>query len=225
MGITLGFLCLICFLLLAAKIITRRCHLERMDRILMKLHKPVSGLFFVLCFLHIIFVSPVLRNRSAAVLITGIVSVVLMLLLICLCHMIKDKGKRMWWHRALTLLMVIGIANHIVTYVIDFKAYQQKVAGIAFEDIDLTEIEDGVYIGEYDAGYIYAKVEVEIKDGEIIAVNLLEHRNERGESAESILDDVVANQKIDVDTVSGATNSSNVIKKAIEEAIRKEIIE
>ena len=34
-----------------------------------------------------------------------------------------------------------------------------------------------------------------------------------------IVDNVVATQKIDVDAVSGATNSSNVIKKAIENAV------
>jgi len=70
-----------------------------------------------------------------------------------------------------------------------------------------------------NAGYIYAKVEVMIEDGRIVSINLMEHRNERGKTAEVIVDNVVATQKIDVDAVSGATNSSNVIKKAIENAV------
>lgn len=49
-----------------------------------------------------------------------------------------------------------------------------------------------------------------IEDGRIVSINLMEHRNERGETAEVIVDNVVATQKIDVDAVSGATNSSNV---------------
>ena len=53
----------------------------------------------------------------------------------------------------------------------------------------------------------------------IVSINLMEHRNERGKTAEVIVDNVVATQKIDVDAVSGATNSSNVIKKAIENAV------
>ena len=69
-------------------------------------------------------------------------------------------------------------------------------------------------------GYIYAKVEVEIRDNEIVSINILEHRNERGESAEKITDDMVAEQEINTDAVSGATNSSNVIKKAVENALR-----
>lgn len=51
-----------------------------------------------------------------------------------------------------------------------------------------------------------AKVEVEISDNEIASINILERRNERGESAERITDAMVAEQKINVDTVSGATN-------------------
>lgn len=47
----------------------------------------------------------------------------------------------------------------------------------------------------------------------------IEHRNEKGKNAEKILDNIVATQEIDVDAVSGATNSSNVIKKAIEDAV------
>ena len=101
----------------------------------------------------------------------------------------------------------------------DFREYQRNVDSIVFENIELSDVEDGTYVGEYDAGYIYAKVEVMIEDGRIVSINLMEHRNERGKTAEVIVDNVVATQKIDVDAVSGATNSSNVIKKAIENAV------
>ncbi|MBQ4524251.1 MAG: FMN-binding protein [Lachnospiraceae bacterium] len=135
--------------------------------------------------------------------------------------MIKDKKKKLWWHRVLTVIMAISIGSHIVTWVVDFNDYQQKVSNIVFKDMELANIKDGVYEGEYDAGYIYVRVEVEIRNNEIVSITLLEHRNERGKPAESILDDVVAKQEIDVDAVSGATNSSNVIKKAIENAVEK----
>lgn len=109
--------------------------------------------------------------------------------------------------------------HDINTYIIDFNDYQQKVSNIVLEDIELTDIKNGTYEGEYDVGYIYAKVGVEIGNNEIVSITLLEHRNERGKAAEKNIDDVVANQEINVDAVSGATNSSNVIKKAIENAI------
>ncbi len=50
-------------------------------------------------------------------------------------------------------------------------------------------------------------------------INILEHRNERGKSAEAVTNRIVEEQTIDVDAVSGATNSSTVIKKAVENAL------
>lgn len=85
----------------------------------------------------------------------------------------------------------------------------------------MEKVEDGTYEGECDVGYIYAKVRVVIKKGRIASIDLLEHRNERGKPAEGILDEIMEKQQIDADVVSGATNSSKVIKKAIEYAIKQ----
>lgn len=67
---------------------------------------------------------------------------------------------------------------------------------------------------------IYAKVEVDVSGGKIIDVRILEHRQERGKAAEAVANEIVDEQRIDVDTVSGATNSSIVIKKAVEVALK-----
>lgn len=219
MGIVLGFLCLICSLLLLTKIVTRICNLKRADSFLMRIHKPVSVILLICVFMHIAFVFPVLKNRNIFVSILGITTMFFMILLICFCHVIKDKKKKMFLHRVLAVVMALCIVGHIIAYYVDFIAYQHKVQNIVFKNIDLTKVEDGTYEGEYDVGYIYAKVKVEIKDGMIVSIELLEHRNEKGKPAERILDDVLVNQKIDVDVVGGATNSSKVIKKAIENAV------
>ena len=160
-----------------------------------------------------------MRNRNVLVNISGILAVVFMLILILSCHVLKQKDRRMKWHRTMTILMALCIVWHIVVYFMDFREYQRSVESITFENIVLSDVEDGTYVGEYDAGYIYAKVEVTIEDGRIFSINLIEHRNEKGKTAEVILDNIVAVQEIDVDAVSGATNSSNVIKKAIENAV------
>ena len=86
-------------------------------------------------------------------------------------------------------------------------------------DGKISDIPDGVYIGEYDVNVIYAKVEVTVENGEITNIIILEHRNERGKPAEAVINKIVEDQKIDVDAVSGATNSSTVIKKAVENAL------
>lgn len=120
---------------------------------------------------------------------------------------------------AVMLLLLIGLVRGII-YLKSVADYKQAVKETTFEEINISDISNGVYIGEYDVNFIYAKVEVTVQNGEITNINILEHRHERGKTAEVITDSIVDEQKIDVDAISGATNSSTVIKKAVENALK-----
>ena len=61
-----------------------------------------------------------------------------------------------------------------------------------------------------------------VKNGKIADIDILEHKNGCGKSAEAIINKIVDEQKINVDAISSATNSSIVIKKAVENALRGE---
>ncbi|MDD3240790.1 MAG: FMN-binding protein [Lachnospira sp.] len=87
--------------------------------------------------------------------------------------------------------------------------------------MNLENVADGVYVGDCNVGYIYAKVRVTVADHKLVKTELLEHRTERGKPAEVILDTMVSQQKTEVDAVSGATNSSKVIMRAVENALRE----
>ena len=50
-------------------------------------------------------------------------------------------------------------------------------------------------------------------------ITILQHDNGLGSTAESIVNDVVQEQSLDIDAVSGATVSSKCILKAVENAI------
>lgn len=117
MGIFFGILCVISFCLLSAKAVTARLHLKNMDKIMMKFHKPASAFLIIACFIHIICVVPILKNRNVLVAVSGIANVVFMVLLIYLCHVIKDKSKNMLWHRIMTIIMAIGIIGHFAAYI------------------------------------------------------------------------------------------------------------
>ena len=119
---------------------------------------------------------------------------------------------------AVMILLLIDLVWGII-YLKSVADYKQAVKETTYEDIHISDIPDGVYVGEYDVDFIYAKVEVTVQNGEITNINILEHRHERGKTAEVITDSIVDEQKIDVDAISGATNSSTVIKKAVENAL------
>lgn len=84
MGIVFGYLSLICFCMLVAKWIARRCNLIKFDKVLMRIHRPVSLLLIVFCILHISFVIPVLRNRNVLVNVSGVLQ----------CHLVRSFKKR-----------------------------------------------------------------------------------------------------------------------------------
>jgi len=118
---------------------------------------------------------------------------------------------------AVTLICSIFAINYVRRLI----NYKDTIKNIVVENVKLDNKEDGKYIGEFDADMIFAKVEVEVKNKKISNISLIEHRTERGVPAEVITQKVVDEQSLKVDVISGATNSSKVILKAIENALNK----
>jgi uncharacterized protein with FMN-binding domain len=85
--------------------------------------------------------------------------------------------------------------------------------------MDLADTTNGTYVGSYSEFPVSAKVEVTIEGQQIVTIDLIEHVTGQGQAAESIPEAVVMSQSMQVDTVSGATYSSVVILKAIENAL------
>ncbi|MDL2234384.1 FMN-binding protein [Ruminococcaceae bacterium OttesenSCG-928-L11] len=119
---------------------------------------------------------------------------------------------------AIALVLVIA-ATFLINYLVSVQRYQDAITNMIYIHMDATDIPDGTYIGEYDVEYVYAKVQVTVENGLITNLEILEHRHERGAAAERIIDDILEQQIIDVDAISSATNSSQVIKKAVDIAL------
>ena len=118
----------------------------------------------------------------------------------------------------ISALLVIGLFAGGL-YLKSISDYKAKVAALTFDEIDLTKVEDGVYEGQCDTGVVRVRVQVTIRNHQLESIELLEHENGRGTPAEAILDQMVQNQTTAVDAVSGATCSSKVIRKAVENAL------
>lgn len=116
--------------------------------------------------------------------------------------------------------MLLAGGIYLFNYINRITAYQEAVKNIVYEEINFANIPSGRYIGECNVDIVYAKVEVKVDSGRIAEIKLLEHKQERGSNAEVVLEKIMAEQRIDVDTVAKATNSSKVIKKAVENALK-----
>lgn len=94
-----------------------------------------------------------------------------------------------------------------------------KLEALPAADADLAAIADGTYNGSYTCFPVSVEVAVTVQDHMITDIELIKHDNGQGSAAEVLPDTVVAAQSLKVDTVTGATYSSIVILKAIEDAL------
>lgn len=104
-------------------------------------------------------------------------------------------------------------------YMSEVRKYKEIIKEISINRVDLSKVNDGYYTGNFDAVFIAAEVNVKVKDNKILDIKLVKHKNERGKRAEVIPEKIVKAQSLQVDTVTGATNSSKVILKAVENAL------
>ena len=121
----------------------------------------------------------------------------------------------------LLIIALIVVSAVIAGFVVlrSIESNLEELTKVTFADINLDEIPDGSYFGSFSTFPVAAEVEVVVRNNEIVEVIILKHSHGRGGEAEAVPDSVVASQSLRVDTVSGATYSSIVILKAIEDAL------
>ena len=86
--------------------------------------------------------------------------------------------------------------------------------------IELSRVADGVYNGRCETDLVKAEVRVTVSDGTIQDVEIVRHECGKGHPAEEIVKDMIKKNDVEVDAVTGATLSSEVIKAAVRTALR-----
>lgn len=116
-------------------------------------------------------------------------------------------------------LVLIGVL--IFVWIIISSIIVKRANQLVISNVELLEIHDCIYTGEYIQSPVKAVVQVEVENHQISKIEILEHQNGLGQKAETIVDDVFNQQILNVDSITGATVSSKVILKAIENALIK----
>lgn len=123
-----------------------------------------------------------------------------------------------WIKIVFVIMLLFVIVGFSVYYVIQRNL--EQLENMKIGPMDLSDVEDGVYLGKYSVLPISVTVQVSVTDHKIVSIEIIEHLNGQGGKAEKIIYDIVAEQSINVDVVSGATYSSQVIKSAILQAFK-----
>lgn len=102
-------------------------------------------------------------------------------------------------------------------------AFMGEIDRIEIVEPDLAKAADGTWVGEWNTALVSATVSVDTLSHGISGIDILRHECGKGRPAEAIVGRVVAAQRLTVDTVSGATGSSKVILRAIQDALEKAV--
>lgn len=120
--------------------------------------------------------------------------------------------------------IVIYVSAFIITCGIIFflmmKQEEKAISNLTYQEINMNEIEDGTYSGRCYTTFIKVEVEVTVKNHVIQDIKLLKHENGLGNKAENMIPEMIKNNTYDVDTISGATGSSKIIRKAVNNALK-----
>lgn len=119
----------------------------------------------------------------------------------------------------IVLIVIIGVLIAIWGTMAYLQTNLKRLSDLKIENVDISAIKDGIYVGSYNSFPVAAVVNVTISNHTIAEIDLVKHNNGQGKAAEIIPDRVVEAQSLEVDIVTGATYSSKVILKAIEDAL------
>lgn len=117
--------------------------------------------------------------------------------------------------------MVIGVVILITVFI--FIVFHGKTAVAA--NINGTEktLKDGIYTGRSLKFPGPMKVSVTVKDGKIVSIKILQHfaPKKHNDMMQELIERIIKQQSSHVDSVTGATISSNALKKAVNNALNK----
>jgi len=119
------------------------------------------------------------------------------------------------------IIAVILILGIVIMFLVASSMVKKEMDEIVYEKVDMTKVADGVYQGSTLTALVKVEVEVTVVNHKITKIVLLKHENGRGAAAETITDEMIAKNSYEVDAISSATTSSEVIKSAVSKALAK----
>lgn len=124
-----------------------------------------------------------------------------------------------WFKKAVIGIVSLAVLLGAAYFWLSQEAAKQ-LAAVTYEEVVMERVADGVYIGETKAFMVEAKVQVTVRAGRIVGIEILEHKNGLGGKAEVITEAMIDANSYQVDTISGATLSSATIKSAVNKALK-----
>jgi uncharacterized protein with FMN-binding domain len=123
------------------------------------------------------------------------------------------KGRRILLIAGAVVVLLIGM---MAILAFSGMGYVRK---LVVNPVNLSRIADGTHEGRFARGRFSYTVEVSVQDHRIAAVKLMGPQQAQDTLIREVLDSIVRNQSVTVDTVSGASLTTKAVSKAVENAL------
>ncbi|NLK72812.1 MAG: FMN-binding protein [Clostridiales bacterium] len=131
------------------------------------------------------------------------------------------KNRTVFFGVLLCILIIVFLMIHF-NFIKPINQTIIEVRNMKIEDVDLNNVKNGTYSGDYNYGAFYCAVEVTVLNHKISDIKIVKNEDTKyAKKAEGVILKVIEKQKVNVDTVSGATTTSKALLKATENALRK----
>jgi uncharacterized protein with FMN-binding domain len=126
------------------------------------------------------------------------------------------------------LVLVLCISGKVGWSMLEKE--HNEAANLQLDNIDFSKLNDGTYVAEYDGGMFgwrSNKVRVIVENGSVVEIKLLETVDDAPTQAQKdeLFKRVIDGQSLQVDTISGATLTSNGYLQGVENALIKALKE
>lgn len=168
--------------------------------------------------------------------------------------MLRKQGSWIKYHRLLTIIFLLTLGFHLIdvkifdnkisTNILQHKNQQDneiqennETSTNGYENTLLTDIngsldkykfKDGKYTGVADGYGPGLTVEIKVNENKVSDIKIVKHNEEGRKHYQRPMDlipkEIIKNQSLEVDVVSGATYTSNGIVNAVKDALKQAII-
>jgi uncharacterized protein with FMN-binding domain len=117
-------------------------------------------------------------------------------------------------------VVLISVVIMVVVVSILMTRGLNDIQTMAISEVDLNNLQDGTYTGNFDRGRWSNQVEVKIKDQKITNIKIVKDiKYPMEDIVDKIFGQVIQEQSTAVDVISGATVTSKAYLKSIENAL------
>ena len=106
------------------------------------------------------------------------------------------------------------------------KKEHNEAGNVSYNAIDFANLDDGIYLGVYNGGmyeWRSNQIKITVENGQLHNIVLVEAKDYaiNDDERKILFSRVIEEQSLNIDTISGATLTSNAYLKGIEDALKK----